>query len=183
MMCDSLMVTCDPSVFKLRTLSMTLRTHRDIGGTPNLFASVAEILDAFSNPVGHVVDGVFSGTSLTKDELPGLACGLTACRSIYITEPHGTGPIAGFLINETLGRAQLAFLIDNEPAGTEIPRATALELGGFMNSLFKAQQIDSVGIPGDHAIQPLFGQTIDRGPTTVVSLAAGRDDLPETQKA
>lgn len=150
---------------------MTLQLPRDIGGTPNLYASVNAVLDAFASPVGHIIDGEFARASLTQDELLGIACGITACGSIYVCEPDGSNPVAGFLLNETLGRAQLAFLIDNEPASNEIPTNTALALCTYMNALFKDRQIDSVGIPGDHKIKPILGQTIDRGPTTVVSLA------------
>ncbi|MFK7821682.1 MAG: hypothetical protein AB8G99_23420 [Planctomycetaceae bacterium] len=151
---------------------MTLQIPRDIGGTPNLFGCVVEQLEAMANPVGHIIDGAFCSVSLSKDELPGIACGLTACRSIYICEPPEVQTVAGFILNEHLRHAKLVCLIDSEPPGKEIPTTTAASLCTYVRSLFENHpQIDSVGIPGNHPIKPMFGQAIDRGPTTVISLA------------
>lgn len=157
---------------------MSLAVATNIAARENLAALIAELLHSLPGPIFyHVCDGQLSGQTINADEVEAIAHTIATCSMIYVLE--GTRgrfePIAGFIANESLGRAQLLHFIDTRPSSTpgKLPRSSAHRLGGYIRTMLSEHSwLHVVSVPGNvEPIDGLLGLKVQASATSTVTLA------------
>lgn len=100
----------------------------------------------------HVCDGQVSGHLIDDSEIESTSKLIANCSLIYILEgTRGTfEPIAGFIANESLGRARLLHLIDDRPGKTTgaLPCRTVDHIGAYVRSMLAEYDwLNAVTVP------------------------------------
>ena len=157
---------------------MTLAVSTNIAARENRIAILSDLLRLLLGPASyHVCDGQLSGHVIAAEEIEATAHTIATCSLIYVLE--GTRgrfePIAGFIANESLGRAQLLHFIDTQLSSTsgKLPRSSADRLAAHLRAMFSEHSwVHTISVPGDvESIDGLLGLKVQAGATSTVTLA------------
>ncbi|MBL9083099.1 MAG: hypothetical protein JNK76_14890 [Planctomycetales bacterium] len=156
---------------------MSLALPTNIAAHENLAEILRDMMRSLPGPVTfHVYDGRLSGHRIDPDQFDESASLVVGCRFVYVLD--GTRgrlePIAAFIANESLGRAQLHHLIDDGPSAPngELPRRTTQTLGVYIRSLFADNAwLTAVAVPARvQSLDGLFGLRVANGDVSTVTL-------------
>ena len=133
---------------------MTLAFPTNIAARENAAQIVGELMRSLRGPLAyHVCDGKPVEDTIESAVIESISRSFAECSLVYILEGSRGGrfePIAAFICNEDLGRAQLWHLVDMNPNETKgkLPRPTVDLLGVYVRSMLsEVTWLNAVTVP------------------------------------